>query len=513
MRALGKNVLLSLGLTAMLAASAPGQAKPKQCEIDEGNPGQLARATLALQVAASSNKPADAAKQLQSAMKLLTDNPDKKNPVGRSFLLGKTLVTWMAQPDVPSIAKRGTLGYATNPDATIDIVAAIDSAFTVVETSMPECSSQTSAWRAQKGWVTLVNSAIEQVNQEHTDTAEALAKRSLVLYHGAPYGYMVLGNVAQKRGQTAQAIQYYKQTIEAAKDTTYADVRRSTLLNLGNMAAVAAETATGDEKTTLAQTAKDAFEQLLKDPGKGNSADQARLGLTRLALARGDTASFKATYQDQLANPDRFDYQTLMNSAVSAARADQVADAAKLFEAALQKNPYHRDALYNLAIMDIRSDKYEQALPLIRRLVAVDPSNGDNYKLFAFAYAGMQKYYSAQGKKTKVPAQVKFWTDSARMATDSALKYNDLPDKMPVKVTFTEFTPGDDKAILGGRIANNGDAPKPYSITIEFLDRDGKVVATQEANVAAVAPKSEGRFSVTAVGPGIVAFRYKEVKG
>lgn len=528
MLAYGKSVLLSLGLASAITAVVGAQQK--QCDIDEGKPSEVARATLALQVAASSRSAADSAKQLQNAVKLLAENGDKsKNPAGRSFVLGKTLVLWMALPTSAPTMKRGTLGYSTNPEGTVDIAAAIDSAFTVVEMAMPECVGTVAPWRQQKAWVSLINAAIEQVNSDHPDSAEVLAQRSLLLYRRAPYGYMVLGNVAQKRGKIDQATQFYRQTIEVAtKDTTYEDVRRQTLLNLGNMVATAAESATGDAKAAFAQQAKDAYDQLLQDHGvKGAIADAARQGLTKLALAKGDTASFKATYKEQLANPGAFDYQALMNSAVSAARAEQVADARALFKAALDKNPFHRDALYNLAIMDIRTESFSEALPLIRRLVEVDPSNGDNYRLLAFAYAGMQKKdvarakeLNARGKSIKLASQMKVVNDSIRMfnelgraAVDSALKYNDLPDKMPLKVTFTEFTPGDDKAVIAGTITNNTDAAKPYTISIDFLDKNGNVVTSQEATIAAVAPKSSGRFNLTAPGKGITAFRYKKLEG
>src|SRR5262245_2167456 len=210
MLAFGKKAILPLLLSA--TATSVAVAQQKECEVDEGKPSEVARAMLALQVAQSSSKPEEVAKQLKSAVGLIEKADKTRNPVGQNFVLGKTLVLWMSQPNVTPVTTRGALGFTQNPTASIDFVTAIDSAFTVVEKAMPECVSQTSAWRSQKGWVAMINEAIQQLQAEHADSAEALAKRSLVLNRTSPYGFMVLGNVAQKRNQTRQAIDFYRQT-------------------------------------------------------------------------------------------------------------------------------------------------------------------------------------------------------------------------------------------------------------------------------------------------------------
>ena len=83
------------------------------------------------------------------------------------------------------------------------------------------------------------------------------------------------------------------------------------------------------------------------------------------------------------------------------------------------------------------------------------------------------------------------------------------PFKMPARIAFTEFTPTDAKASLGGSITNQGDAARTFAVKVEFLDKTGHVVATQDVSVGPVQPKSSGTFSVTGTGAGIVAFRYQ----
>jgi tetratricopeptide (TPR) repeat protein len=376
----------------------------------------------------------------------------------------------------------------------------------------------------------MINDAIQQLQAEHADSAEALAKRSLVLNRTSPYGFMVLGNVAQKRNQPRQAIDYYRQTVTAAgADTSYADVKRQILLAAGNMAAEASEAANGSEKSAYDTDAKWAFEALLADakdpkadPKAASYADAARSGLARLASASGDTASVRATYAEQLANPSGFTFQQLLSSGVTAARAKQTPDAIKLFEAAYKKNPYHRDVLYNLALMYLNGNQTEKVVPMVRELVAVDPSNGDNFRLFTFAFANIQKTHNEQIKKynelkknAKTPRAQKAYDDSARTffelakpMTDSALKYNAMADAFPMKVTFSEFTSADDKTTLGGAIANNTDQSQTYTLKVDFLDMSGKVITSQTATVGPVAGGQSGRFSVQGAGAGISGFKY-----
>ena len=536
MPAVGRNAVLPALLVATVATFAGAQQKA--CEIDENTPNQVARAVLQLQLASSASKPEDVASKLREAVKLVADLDKSRNPVGRSWVLGRALVLWMAQPNIGPTPKRGTLGYTTNPDAPIDLVAAIDSAFTVIETQNPECVATTAGWRQQKGWVEMINSAIEMANSPDSakvDSSVVLARRSLELFRGAPYGYMVLAQASAKRSHIKEAIGYYKQAVDAAKDTTFADVRRQMLLTLGSMAADAAEQASGADKTAYLKESKDAFDALAKDPGT-KYADYARSGQARVALITGDTASLKGSYAEQLANPSAYSYNSLMQAAVSAARASQNADAIKLFEAAYKVNPYHRDVLYNLARLYMLGAEYAKGMPVVKQLIAVDPANPDNYQLYAIGWAAFQKDYIAKQKHydstakvygnkantakgatvqkayidsaAKVNSVIKAYADSAAKAVDSALKYNDLMQKLPVKIVFTEFTASDTKTNLAGTLTNSGAADKSYTLKIEFLDKSGSVVATADVPVGPVKAGASAQFSAVGNAPGIVAFRY-----
>jgi Tfp pilus assembly protein PilF len=530
----------ALGLTIVFASAAGAQA-PKECEVNENRPSQIARATLAVQVASGAQSPDAATRQLTSAVKMLTDNGEKmENQVGRNFVLGKALVLWSMQPNVELMTKRGPLGYTTNPEGTIDLVAAIDSAFKVVETANPECITETSRWRGQKAWVNLVNKAIERLNAEDTDSAEWASQRAIILNPYGPYGYVVMANVLQKRKKATEAFALYRKSIEVAvRDTAYNDIKLQSLIYLGNLAADSAELAPdAAAKRPYVEVARFAFGQVVQDTSASDLAGSARQGLCRVAIATGDTASLRDAYKDPLVSPASFSYSDLMNAGVCMARAEMVPEATTLFQAAYEKNRYHRDVLSNLSIMLLRSDKYERSVPLAIQLVAVEPNNPENLQLLVLSYAGIAKRTrdarlgarpvpatkGATKTKTTAPARAPAApklsvaaSDSLfrveKAYTDSAVSLNEKKDKLAYKVTLSDFTTSDEKATVAGSVNNQGTAQKPITIQFEFLDKGGKVIATKDAVVGEVPAGGSKRFSVT-VNPGtnIAAFRYAPIE-
>ena len=529
-----------LPVLMMAAFAAAAGAQQKACEVDEGSPNQVARAVLDMQLAQNSAKPEDVAMKLRDAVKLVNDGDMSKNATGRAFVLGKTLVMWLSQPSMAGgMTTRGALGFISSPSTPYDLVTGIDSAFSIVESTNPECSATTTPWRQQKGWVEMVNKALELANGDSTksDSAVYYAKRSLRLSRSAPYGYMVLAQEAAKNKQPKDAISNYSLAIAAAKDTAQADQRRQLEMTLGNYALDLSDQATGTDKAAYLDDAKNAFAQLAKDPGT-KFADAARAGQVRLATASGDTTAIRRSYADQLANPSAFSYPTLMGAAVTAARASQTKDAIKLFEAARVANPTHRDVLYNLSRLYLLDSAYAQGLPYARQLITVDPSNPDNYQLVAIAYANIQKGYTAKqrdyeakakalGRRAnsakglarkaaidsaaRMPALIKAYGDSAKPAVDSAIKYNDLMMKLPARVMFSEFTPTETKATLGGTVTNQTDSTRTFSLKTQFVDKTGTVVATQDVSVGPLAPHASAPFKAEGTGVGIIAFRYAPI--
>lgn len=530
MSAFPRPAIRALGLTLTLSALAGAQEQ--SCDVNEGRPNQVAQALLSVQIASGTANPAEAAKQLTKAVKLLTDNGEKMdNQPGRNLVLGKALVLWSTQPNITLVTSRGTLGYSTQPEVQVDLAAAIDSAFKVVETAVPECVGETSKWRGQQPFIDLVNSAIELLPVS-ADSAGVQANRAIMMNPYSPYGYVILAQVKQQKGEAGEAFPLYRKSVElASKDTIYDDIKHQSLMYLGNLNADSADAATDSAaKKAYVRAALDAFNGVVAEVNEGQMASMARAGLCRVAIASGDTAELRQTYKAPLENPAAFSYSDVMNAGVCLARAEMTKEATSLFRAAYQKNPWHRDALSNLAITLIQANQHEAALPFTGRLLQVDPNNEENLQLAVLAYAGMVKKYrdartggaSAATKtgakqaasKPKLSAAV---SDSLfrieKAYTDSAVATSDRRDKLAYAVTLNDFSASDQKAVVSGLVRNQGQESKPITVEVQFLDKDGNVIQTQTSDLGTINAGETSRFSVTAVpGTGIAAFKYTPIK-
>jgi tetratricopeptide (TPR) repeat protein len=528
-----------LAASAMLIASsvAGAQAAPAKpaCDVAETATGNAARATLSINLARESASPAVAATNLKNAVKLLENTEKGDNPVVNAYVLGTAISLWANQPGVGLRPTRGALGFVGNPTGTLDIPTTLDSLFKIVETAKPVCADYTAYWRAgHKFYLDVVNGAIGALNADKLDSAEYYAMQAIKLYPPSPYGTMIIGSVASKRGNTARALEYWSMAAEAAsKDTSYRDVRRQMLANIGSAHMDAGNAASGAEKVAAYRKAAETYTLLLAVPGsRGQYLSGGRQQLQTAYMLAGDTAAAIKTWEPLIANPAGYEYQDLLNSAVNAARANRTADAGKLFEATLAQNPNSRDALYNVAVTYLTMEQNDKVGPIVERLVVVDPGNPDNYNLAARAYLSMGKV-----------AQVAKKTAIAAAYNDSTVNWYTRGNNLPIEVTFSEFSPGDKSVTLRGNIldrrdkieANNpqpaapvrpakGAKPKPVpapkveaktyppkTVTLNFtaLDKAGQAVGTETATTEPLAPGQTARFKITINASNVVAYRYK----
>ncbi len=178
-----------------------------------------------------------------------------------------------------------------------------------------------------------------------------------------------------------------------------------------------------------------------------------------------------------------------------ASRNGHPADAVKLFDAALAKNPYSRDAINNLAATYIQNNEAAKAFPLIDKLHTLDPSNPDNPLMYAFAYQSL--YKGTKDKKLQ------------KIYTDSLVYFNNKSENATVKLAVSEFTRRPEETLLGGTVENRDKTAKTYTVVFELLDKTGNVVATETATVGPVAPKSSGTFKLRSATGGVYGYRYK----
>ena len=488
--------VLALGAAVATPVAAQNPAKPAvTCDPTSNTKGDIAKAQFSMTRAIAAADKGNPTRDLQDVLRLVDNGND--NPTARNYLRGEAYILYLMRPNTPVVAPRSSLGLTTNPTGTIDLFAAADSAFTMVETASPECAALITQWRQQKPWLTALNGAINALNAGKLDSAEMLAKRSLVLDRHAPYAYSVLGSVAQNRKNWPAANDYRKQALAAAgTDTAYADVRAKTMYEIASSASDKADAATGAAKRAAAREAIKPWQDYFAAAANNDlMLADAIDNTSRMYVDAGDSASVPSVYAPILANPSKYGEQSLVHAGVVATHNGHHADAIKLFDAALAQNPYSRDALNNLAATYIQNNESLKAFPLIDKLITLDPSNPDNPLLYAFAYQGL--YKGTKDKKLQ------------RIYTDSLVYFNSKSENAKMKLGVNEFTRRPTETFLVGSIENRDKTSKTYPLTVEFLDKSGNVVDTQTVSVGPVAPKASGTFRVKSDKGGVYGYRYK----
>ncbi len=152
---------------------------------------------------------------------------------------------------------------------------------------------------------------------------------------------------------------------------------------------------------------------------------------------------------------------------------------------ALQQNPYHRNALAELASAYIDAKDTANALATARRLVAIDPRNK-----MALRIAGQA--WELRGQR------------------DSAQAYTTLSDTLSVDISMASLVGDSAGATLTGVASNLGSAAsKPVGILVELLDAGGRVAASQAVDVPGLPPGGNQQFQVKGPGRGIIGWRYR----
>jgi tetratricopeptide (TPR) repeat protein len=481
-------------LTFGAFAAAPLVAQNSACDPTANTRGDIAKAQFSMTRALAVADKGDPTKDIQDVLRLVENGND--NPTARGFLRGEAYVLYLMKPNAPSVVQRSALGLTNNPTGTIDLFAAADSSFSVVEKALPECLPLMTQWRQQKPWLTTLNAAISALNANQLDSAERFAKRSLVLDRHAPYAYSVLGSVAQSRKDWAAANDYWKQALAASgTDTSYADVRTKTMYEIATGSSERVDAATGAAKRAAAREAIKPWQDYIGVASNDLLLADAVDNLSRMYIEAGDSALVPTIYAPMLANPSKYGELVLVHAGVIATRNGHPADAGKLFDAALAQNPYSRDVVNNLAATYIQNKEFTKAFPLIDKLVAMDPSNPDNPLLYAFVYQGL--YKGTKDKKLQ------------KIYTDSLVYWNNKSENAPVKLTVTEFTRRPTETSLAGSVENRGTTSKTYTLNVDLLDKGGNVIDTQTVTVGPVSPKSSKPFKIDSTKGGAYGFRYK----
>src|SRR5688572_3780322 len=171
-------VFRAVALTALAVGVATATAGAQnQCQIDDNKPNAVKDARNALMKGTLIAKPDEKVKQLKNAVRVLDSNAEaNSNPVGRNYVLGRALIALAVLPDMGPTVTRESAGFTTNPQGTIDLIAAADSALDAVEAAAPGCAAEIEEVR-RVAYAPLVNAAVNLYNDKQLDSAYALSQR------------------------------------------------------------------------------------------------------------------------------------------------------------------------------------------------------------------------------------------------------------------------------------------------------------------------------------------------
>ena len=428
----------------------------------------------------------------------------------------------------------------------VDDVVGADTALTKAAALAPACKDDIALYR-HNHWVNVYNAGIQAWQAGNIDSATTAFRRATRIYQSDPLAFIYLANLYVGRQEPDSALRktdgakyhtdslayttrmdsaakYFRLAVPAASDPKYAKDRREAYFNVARVyhsvkrydeAKAAYREYLGVYPNDVQAMASLAGLYLI-----ANHPDSAMV-LYRAILEHADSASaddlFSAA-QSVLGtiplSPDTAEMDTNCSKAqkkrgpaltarqISArcqpaakdtmqkfhALADpQYRFVAQAYETGLSKNPYSRDALYNLAGISFLVGDTNKVLPLAKRLYAVDPMN-------RMSLAKIAGGWQLLGKK------------------DSAVYYLNMADSLPIEVTVGSFSPSEKGAQLDGLFTNFHSKPSsPLKIGFEFLDATGAVVASQPQEVSALAIGANQAFKVSVDRPGVTAWRYKRL--
>jgi tetratricopeptide (TPR) repeat protein len=423
--------------------------------------------------------------KVDKASQLLRKAYDAKTPVERATALGE------ARSNLASaFAEDAQTG---NPAAWYFLArialmrgdaAEADSGFTKVEAMVPACEIDITQYR-QNSWAMLGKAGIEFQQKGEIDSAMAQFRDAATLFRGLPHIYSNMGVLFANRAENDSAAVYFAKSLAIAEtDTSLVEDRNSAAMNLAVMY----------QRINRHLDALKMLQKYLvwrpddKDARKALAASYRGAGFADSA----DAVDGAMVAEFSKANLDSLEMQDLMAVGVAAFNAKRYPEAENAFGHAVKRNPYSRDARYNLANSYFALKNNEQLVEHAGKLLELEPFNEDALKLLAQGQRGL-----------KLDAEV--------IKTATRLV------GMLFSVDVTGFQMGQSSAKLQGEAIgraatdSTGKSIKaaPVTMVIDFLNTTGAVVDTKEFAVPAMAEGQRHPISIEAKGAGITGWKYR----
>jgi tetratricopeptide (TPR) repeat protein len=361
-----------------------------------------------------------------------------------------------------------------------------DSALTKAEQLAPDCAKDIAGYR-RNAWVALVKAGTKFEEDKNPDSALVMYRQAGAIYRGSPIAFYQTAAILNDKGQTDSAAYYFGQAAAVeSTDTTDIKVRDRSTFNQGALLL------NGKKYDQAAAV----FEQYLK---RAPTDMEAKRGLAAAYRGSGKIEQAQALEKELVAAggaPGAASAgaasQDLMSAGVNAYNDKKYADAAAAFEKLVAAEPNNRDALYNLSNTYLAMKNGPKLAATAAKLVAIEPLSETALKLQGEGYKQSAKVDDA----VKTAEQV--------LALPADVKASDF-DATGTGANLTLTATGRAAQTPTGKAIPGAAIP----IVVEFLGGTGTVVATQEAQVPALAVGASQEIKVAGQGGGITAWRYK----
>lgn len=465
---------IAVGMTTLgTDASAQGRAfAPPQCDVPKGH-YLISSAVLYLQNAGRTRFQDQRQRDLRDARRVLLEaitEKDQDQNGSAWYYLGRY---YQEMRDLPGA------------DSTFDRAAPL----------LPACAEDIRENR-RRLWVPLLNAAVDRIRADDNEGAITQLREANKIFDAEPPAFYYMGQIFANLQQRDSAVAYYTQALaiarlpENAEKEQYADIRDNAEFNIARLYHI-------DQEYDSAVVWYARFrEHRPTDP-------QATTGQAAALELAGRTDEALALYDSVLVMADSMATLDLFQAGVALFRTRRFQRAAEAFERGLVRNPYYRDALFNLAntylslanVIDstvpreehdrIEREFGQKMIPVVGRLVAGDPASSAALRLQAAAL-------QLNGQP------------------DSTLAVLEHIEAMTFELTISTFEVAGSGFDVRGILTNlRSEETAVPAVTFEYLTEAGEVVQAIVLEPQALEPDGMVPIAMAPVGEGIAAWRYR----
>lgn len=356
-----------------------------------------------------------------------------------------------------------------------------DTAFTKAAELAPDCAEEVKGYR-QRAWQPLLSGGTEFLRAERYDSALALFREAAAISRDYPQGFYNTGVLFATTNQHDSSAFYFKLAVEkAGSDPRFAKDKLNAIINLASMyqALNRHAEAVVEFRTYLAAEpndiqAKRAMASSLRLSGQAEEAGKIESAMLASAIADGTVTASE-----------------LMVIGVGLFQDKKYAEAGEAFSKALEKEPFNRDARFNLANVYLAQKNGPKLIETGHALLAMEPLNAINAKLVAEGHRAANEQDKLLAEVVKVMAMPTTMTvDYFRVRNEGA--------KVTATATGLDATTADGKSLPAAA----------RTINFEFIDATGAVVASKEVAIPALAAGETHAIEIELKGAGITGWRY-----